>query len=100
MNYLVDIEFLCVSSLCYFCSHPIRERPILHPSAPAAETRWILDMGPYGAASQGELGTFTVPRHRLHKPGPKVSISQVMAILEIQAGYLPKLVNCHLATAS
>ena len=57
-------------------------------------------MGPYGAASQGELGTFTVPRHRLHKPGPKVSISQVMAILEIQAGYLPKLVNFHLATAS
>ena len=44
-------------------------------------------MGPYGAASQGELGTFTVPRHRLHKPGPKVSISQVMTILEIQAGY-------------
>ena len=68
----------------YFCSHPIRERPILHPSAPAAETRWILDMGPYGAASQGELGTFTVPRHRLHKPGPKVSIFQVILIMGIQ----------------
>ena len=50
-------------------------------------------MGPYGAASQGELGTFTVPRHRLHKPGPKVSIFQVILILEIQAGYAPKLVS-------
>lgn len=46
-------------------------------------------MGPYGAASQGELGTFTVPRHRLHKPGPKVSIFQVIPILKIQAGYVP-----------
>ena len=92
MNYLVDIEFLCVSSLCYFCSHPIRERPILHPSAPAAETRWILDMGPYGAASQGELGTFAVPRHRLHKPGPKVSIFQVNSIMEVQ-GKESKLVS-------
>ena len=45
-------------------------------------------MGPYGAASQGKLGTFAVPRHRLHKPGPKVSIFQVMTILEIQAGYV------------
>ena len=92
MNYLVDIEFLCVSSLYYFCSHPIRERPILHTSAPAAETRWILDMGPYGAASQGELGTFTVPRHRLHKPGPKVSIFQVISIMEVQ-GKVSKLVS-------
>ena len=50
-------------------------------------------MGPYGAASQGKLGTFAVPRHRLHKPGPKVSIFQVMTILEIQAGYVPKLVS-------
>ena len=41
-------------------------------------------MGPYGAASQGELGTFAVPRHRLHKPGPKVSIFQVILIVGIQ----------------
>ena len=49
-------------------------------------------MGPYGAASQGELGTFTVPRHRLHKPGPKVSIFQVISIMEVQ-GKESKLVS-------
>ena len=38
-----------------------------------------------GAASQGEFGTFAVPRHRLHKPGPKVSIFQVISIVEILA---------------
>ena len=74
MNYLVDIEFLCVFFPWLFCSYPIRERPILHPSASTAETRWILDMGPYRASSQRKLGAFTVPCNRLHKPGPKVSI--------------------------
>ena len=31
-------------------------------------------MGSCGAASQEELGTFPVPRQRMHKLGPKVSI--------------------------
>jgi hypothetical protein len=46
-----------------------------------------------GAASPGELGIFAVPCHRLHKRGPKVSIFQAISILEIQAGYVPKLVS-------